>query len=684
MADHYQQLLDQLQGVRQRGDQAEARCPAHDDKRASLSVARGAGGRVLITCHKGCAWQAVLGAVGMEPSDAFGEPRLVAEYTYTDADGRPVYVVERWEPKTFRQRLANGQRRAPKAEERVLYNLPAVLSLHGHQGAALWYVEGERDVDTLVNLGYCATTTPGGAGKPWLAQYTVALAGLRVVIVADNDEPGRRWARKVAKALHPTSQTTVVVPPKGVKDVTELLEAGYTVKDMVALPDTHGEVVSAADYPIKAVEWLWPGRIPAHMLTLLEGDPGTGKSTITIELIACLTTGRPLPGMERAGPPLRIGMLADEDSFPAVVVPRLQAAGADLHRVLHFKGIRDEDGYLQPFSLAELATLRDDVRAAKVDLLIIDPLMAYLGTELDAHKDQHVRSVLGPLVQMAEDDQVTILAVRHFTKGSAGGKAIYRGGGSIGFTGQARAILQVGEYPHQQADGDQPQRYVLAVAKCNLAPPILSLAYTIAQDPRLEVSRIAWEDLAVPVTAGQLQHLPAAQLPGTGRDSPAAREAVEWLTAWVQDHWAGEPLEWKPILAAAREVGIGKNTLEKHRAEVLRLFISGPGGMRAARWLPITEPARGRGVTGNGGNDSGKWEAADDIARRLDPHGYDDEALPSPNGATSPTSHYPASPEGAVSGPVDCSICHSTDGLVIDEVGEARCRLHNPLIWSPT
>jgi hypothetical protein len=677
--DHFDDLLDRLTGVRRKSDQAEARCPAHDDAKSSLSIGRGEGGRVLITCHAGCRWEDVLRAVDMVPSDAFGAPRLIHEYIYTDAEGRPAYVIERWEPKTFRQRMASGARRAPRAEEKVIYNLPGVRSLEA--GRSLFYVEGEKDADTLIARGYCATTTPGGAGKPWLDQYTEALTGYRVVIVADNDVAGRRWARKVADALQPACQTVVVVPPKGIKDVTELVEAGYDISAMAALPDTHGEVAMAADIPIKAVEWLWPGRVPAGMLTLLEGDPGTGKSTVAAELIACLTTGRALPGAAGNGP-LRVAMLADEDSWMAVVVPRLQAAGADLSRVIHLKGIRAEDGYLQPYSLMDLPTLRHDVHAVKAQVLIIDPLMAYLGVTLDMHRDQHARSVLGPLVQFAEEDNVSVIAVRHFTKGSVGGKAIYRGGGSIGFTGQARSILQAAEYPNLE---DDRGRFVLAVAKCNLAPLAETLGYRIQVDERLNVGRIAWDDEPVQVTASQLSK------PEMDMDAyRAGREAVEWLANYVETSWTGEPFEWQPILTAARDAGIAKNTLERHRSKILMLRISGPGGQRAARWVPITPPLpRLPRAPGNG--EIGEWDR--ELLRRIDPSGYDEDRQDSNTDTPAAPSisqfpHFPvlgtdgemARTEGADL--TRCSVCGNTDGVIIDG-GRAYCAIHVPLLDEP-
>lgn len=688
MSDQFETLIDKLEAVRHHGaDQVSAKCPAHPDAKASLSVARGVGGRVVLTCHAGCQFRDILTAIGVPLSDVFGEPRVVAEYVYTDADSRPLYVVERWEPKSFRQRMIDGRRKAPQPHERVLYNLPVIAALRSAEVKSLFFVEGEKDADTLAAKGYAATTSLGGANKPWLPQYTEALTGLHVVVVADNDQPGRKWARTVAEALEGSAEVSVVVPPSGIKDVTELLEAGFAVTDLVPLANTIGEIATAADYPIRQVEWLWPGRIPAHMLTLLEGDPGTGKSTMTMELIACLTTGAPLPGQHMHQEPVTVGLLSDEDNWSMVVVPRLQAAGADLHRVVHFRGIRDQDGFLIPYSLPDLNTLRHDLRKTDVAVLIIDPLMAYLGSELDTHRDSSVRSVLGPLVQMAEEDGVTILAVRHFTKGSLGGKAIYRGGGSIGFTGQARAVLQTGEFPRRGDEDDEQDkgRYVLAVAKCNLAPLAPTLAYRITTDERMDVSRVAWEELPVAITAAELSSsgLPSdkqrAESLGPGKD------AKDWLSNLMAD---GKVRSWKDIVGLA--MGTHADiTLRRVRNEVC-IQVLGSKGNSTSMWRginvlpeapqsPLAHPDRSQideqvGSSGTDEQVGTEQQEHTTTQHTQSPLAQEAEHL-------LPLAHASGSAVDEQEGPC-CSVCRSTEGLILNEVGEARCRHHHWLIFT--
>jgi len=710
--DAFTELLDRLDGVHLRGgDAADARCPAHPDGKASLSVSRGGAGRILITCHAGCDWRDVLRAVGMTVNDAFGEPRVVREHIYVDADSNPLYVVERWEPKTFKQRMVSGARRSPRNDERVIYNLAAVTAAKAAGIRSLFYVEGEHDVDVLAEQGYLATTTLGGANKPWLSQYTEALAGFRVVIVADNDEPGLKWARQVARHLHPYATSVLMVPPKDIKDIGELIEAGYPITALRPLPDSIGEVVSASDIPIKQVEWLWKGRLPLGMLTLLEGDPGTGKSTISLEVVACLTSGRPLPGESKGTAPLRVAMLADEDSWSAVVVPRLTSAGADLARVLHLRGIRGDDGFLQPYSLADLSTLRHDLDKVHADLLVIDPLMAYLGNShgTDSYRDQDVRAVLGPLVQMAEEDRRTIIAVRHFTKGS-GAKAIHKGGGSIGFTGQARCILQTGKHPEDE------DAYVLAVTKPNLGPLAASLAYAIGVDQRLEVGYIRWQG-AVGFTAQQIAD-------GPKPDKPVRQTAQASAAEWLVDHLSdGKAKPWLEIEAAGIEGGYTAITLRRAREDVLTKH-AGPGGNRDATWSVRRELSRHLKLVPNAGNEHLiKPDSGDDhLLNRPFAHPGPESPLaqppgedlnkcsePSESGASegltephlitpgdiqgpdqtgthliNPLLHLPDEQVGQVGQPdpaLGCTVCGGLEALVeYPEVGY-RCALHSPLIY---
>jgi hypothetical protein len=210
-ADPVAAVLERLQGVKPAGQaQWMARCPAHDDRRASLSISRGEGGRCLLHCHAGCTLEAVCRAIGMEPKDLFvaehhqqarTTSRIVATYDYRDESGTLLYQVVRFDPKDFRQRRPDsrgGWTWNTKGTRRVLYRLPELLA--ADPAAWVFVVEGEKDADSLAALGLVATCNSGGAGK-WQDGYTEALRGRRVAIIPDRDGPGWDHAEDTAKRL---------------------------------------------------------------------------------------------------------------------------------------------------------------------------------------------------------------------------------------------------------------------------------------------------------------------------------------------------------------------------------------------------------------------------------------------------------------------------------------------------
>lgn len=281
-------------------------------------------------------------------------------------------------------------------------------------------------------------------------------------------------------------------------------------------------LVRASEVTARRVEWLWPGRIPFGMLTLLDGDPGLGKSTLTLDLVARVTTGDMMPD---GGPWVNGGrgrnaiVLMLEDSIDVTIRPRLEAAKADLERVLVMTGVREvedqPDTERPPVIPVDLAVLREVILEHEACLVVIDPLMAYLGGDTDSHKDQDIRRALTPMARLAEDTGAAIIIVRHLRK--TGGPALYRGGGSIGIMGSARTALYLAPDP------SDPEARVLAVSKSNIAPiaPTLRWRHVKVAVPTPTgdaiVSRAQWEGVAEGVTADMLaNHAPDS--PGKGDD----------------------------------------------------------------------------------------------------------------------------------------------------------------------
>lgn len=207
-------------------------------------------------------------------------------------------------------------------------------------------------------------------------------------------------------------------------------------------------VVRLADVTPERVSWLWPGRLPAGKLVVLDGDPAVGKSTLALSISATVTTGGRWPDGTRCAHLGDVVLLSAEDGLADTVRPRLDAAGADVTRVHAAQGYPDPEcpGTLVPPTLADVAGLRELVMRVGARLLVVDVLMAYLPGGTDAHKDQHVRRILSRLATMADETGCTVLVLRHLSKG-VGGSPLYRGGGSIGIIGAARGACSLRPTP---------------------------------------------------------------------------------------------------------------------------------------------------------------------------------------------------------------------------------------------
>jgi len=215
-------------------------CEAHEDNNPSLSLKDSDDGRVLVHCHAGCSQDAViesLKARGLWPdrvSKAICHPRtdrIVAEYNYVDELGILLYQVVRLEPKRFLQRYPDGAGRwiYKKYAGQVLYRLPKVL-----EASTVFFVEGERDVETLRAHGFPATTTAGGANAPWLPQFTAALAGREVILIPDRDAAGFARVKRIARALLGNVARLVYLELEDGKDVSEWFERGHSELELLA------------------------------------------------------------------------------------------------------------------------------------------------------------------------------------------------------------------------------------------------------------------------------------------------------------------------------------------------------------------------------------------------------------------------------------------------------------------
>jgi putative DNA primase/helicase len=313
----------------------------------------------------------------------------------------------------------------------------------------------------------------------------------------------------------------------------------------------------------EALKWLWPGRIPLGKLTLLIGDPGLGKSLVTIDIAARVSRGSNFPDGEccEVG---HVIFLSAEDDTADTIRPRLDAAGADVALVHTLEGMRvtlaDNSTSDRPFDLETgIATLEDALAQVRgVRLIIVDPISAYLGGA-DSNANAEVRGLLSPLASLAARHGVAVLCVTHLRKSA--GAAIHRSIASIAFTAAARAVWAVTPDP-----SDADRRLMLPV-KQNLGPSIEGLAFRIETQDSLP--RLAWESGAVDADANEMLSV------GFQEDHSARKDAEEWLRAYLQDG----PAAARDAIRAASDNGVSNTTLRRaaNSLHVARRKLGGRG-----------------------------------------------------------------------------------------------------------
>ena len=159
-------------------------------------------------------------------------PEIIATYDYSDEAGDLLYQVLRTEPKGFFQRRPDGEGGwiNRKCKRQVLFHLREVI-----EAPIVFVVEGEKDVETLRSQGFVATTNAGGAEAPWLPEFSEALAGREVIVIPDNDRPGRDRAARIARALIGRVTRLVILELEGAKDVTEWFDKGHGELELIEL-----------------------------------------------------------------------------------------------------------------------------------------------------------------------------------------------------------------------------------------------------------------------------------------------------------------------------------------------------------------------------------------------------------------------------------------------------------------
>jgi putative DNA primase/helicase len=355
------------------------------------------------------------------------------------------------------------------------------------------------------------------------------------------------------------------------------------------------------------IDWLWPGKIPSGKVSLLAGDPGLGKSLVTIDMASRVTRGIRWPDSDEPNPPGSVIILSAEDDPADTIRPRLDAARAEVAKVVLMQAIEwyDVDAKkpcTRPFNLERDIPTLDNAceQYPDVKLVIVDPVSAYCGGT-DSHKNAEVRGLLAPLAEFAARRRLAVVCVTHLNKSA--GPAMYRSMGSLAFVAVSRAVWGIVKDP------SQPSNRLMLPVKCNLSADTTGLAYRIVETDG--VPHLDWDDKPTRIRIDEV--LDSDRQP-KGNRSAERREAADWLRRELEDGAvAATELEER-----AREVGLKWRTVQ-HAKDDLGLQSDRKGYGPGARWFwkppesPANEEMGINGINGHNGSNEPSIDTIDTI-----------------------------------------------------------------------
>ena len=395
----------------------------------------------------------------------------------------------------------------------------------------------------------------GGVGEKALLRFLSDRPNIKTVYLClDSDEAGNDACSRLVK-LMPEGYTVHRLIPL-FKDWNEVLQHRAEITDGKYLREAvYGlkgppqeetvEIIRMSEVDTQTVEWLWEPYIPFGKVTIVQGNPGEGKTTFALRLAAACTNRKPFPHMA-VHEPFNVIYQTAEDGLGDTIKPRLMEAEADLDRIL----VIDESK--QGLSLSD-ERIERAIRQTGARLIILDPIQAYVGEKTDMNKANEIRPMFRRLAEIAERTGCAVILIGHLNK-AAGGQSAYRGLGSIDFRAAARSALLIGRVKRE------PNVRVIVHDKSSLAPEGKPIAFCL--DPETGFSWIGEYD----ITADEL-------LSGAGGNTATKTEQAERL---ILDLLAdGKELASEDLVKAAAEAGISERTVQNAKRNM--------GGVLGAR-----------------------------------------------------------------------------------------------------
>ena len=564
-----QDILLRLHGVSGGRGQWTARCPAHDDRHNSLSISTGQDGRILLKCHAGCEVGAIAGALGLSVKDLFedkpqskGKPQIVATYTYPSGAQKIRYADKSF---TWRQ---------PDGRGGWIYNrrgVPRSLYIAGELSGAVFVCEGEKDADNLHKLGYNAVSGEDGAGvKKWHKEYTEQLRGRAVAIFQDNDDVGKAYAQETAAALYGVASSVQVldistvwpeIPEHG--DVSDLIawareRACELIAQLIATAPKWEPAVdpflscfkSLDGFEEQEATWLVPGWVPEGQITLLAADGGVGKTSVWVNVIAAISSGKRciLDPIDHQRKPQRVAFLTTEDSVRKKLKKKLRLAGADTANILSPDFASDKEGVLRGLKFGSNEMERF-IRHFRPSLCVFDPVQGFIPPDVNMGSRNAMRDCMAPLISLGEETGTTFLVVCHTNKRpKAWGRD--RIADSADLWDVSRSVMMAG-YTE-----DEGVRY-LSNEKNNYTTLQDTLLFSIDGNGQVQAEGTSWKrDREYTVDAS------------AATAAPTRADCKEWIMSELDE--AGGALPTKELESKAKMAGYSYATIRRAKDELKR------------------------------------------------------------------------------------------------------------------
>ena len=490
-------ILQRLEGVKGRDGKYMARCPNHGDSTPSLSVSLGNDNKILLKCFAGCSTEDIVWSMGLTMKDLFAEvtpstafPTCGENKTNQPAIQEAEYLYAGGTLKKLKFRRADGSKyctwkhlKGSTWEKGRNNILPGLYQSQPDLPGIFFLVEGEKDVDNLKKAEMVAVSLPDGAQSKWEDSYDAVFKGKQVVILPDNDEPGKKYAQMCAEKLHGNAANIWIVdlkqawpdiPEKG--DVSDLIfrfGAEVAIQKVMELLQTTPEwtppateslsLICAADVEYSPPKWLISPYFQRGKGTLIQADPGTGKTAFMCAIAASVTTGTPIMGLN-VETPGSVLMLSVEDDL-GVLRGRISANNGDPYKV-----------YFMP-NAAEMTLnspeIEQAIKQVGAKLLIFDPLQAFLGAKIDMFRANETRPALAKLFEMCDRNDCSCAVISHMGKNGMGKSPVNQSLGSVDIPAAMRSVLHIARNPEDNTE------CIAVHVKSSNAPKGRSIAYGI-------------------------------------------------------------------------------------------------------------------------------------------------------------------------------------------------------------